>query len=413
MAAIARSDLYDGLVRKIGYSVGLEFLVPRVQDVLNVFRLGTLDGAAWRDLVRLRWQRASPTAEQNIADVYAQLDLLRRRNNSIHPLPALEIMAVLAAGANPITRESCAVARAVQFVLLLKILEADGDIFLNALASDFEAKSLGDRLTAMIRHKRRAVAPHFPQAGSIKRLAEAISIRNQSSEAKGAGARKTTYAERSRLLMSSTAPDVSKPWTEREVAISLDYMEKACVTRRGWAIELGLYDRVEGVTQAGSLLLTELQGLGLGCKDNGLGFFAFWPYPYQLARLGLTAPDLGAPSIHAGQIVATVAASIARPRCMPHQGDASREETLALLANALQHYRGTGLRGILRHELPLYVAEPVLAWWHADAGRQPQDLRAFVRKELQRSDRGIDEVTIRGTEGGLRLMEMRDNGSVQ
>jgi hypothetical protein len=416
MAAIARSDLYDGLIRKIGYSVGLEHLVPRVKDALDEFRFGKLDGAAWRCLVQERWDRKA-SAEQHIADVYSQLDILRRHNSSLYPLPGLEIMAVLCIGDDPLAPgtppDDLAV---VRFLVLLKVLEADGDVFLNALAAGFDPPNLEGRLKAMLRYKRRSVAPLFRQAGSIRRLLDAISIRNQTDGTGSGGAvsRKQTYAERSRLLMAAAGQyrDLHR-WTEQEVQLSRDYLEKACVTRRGWAEDFGLYERARGVTCAGEQLLARLRDRGLRIQTGADDFFAFWPYPFQLSRMNIRSNDIGAPDITAWDLASEVAvvladASDAGERRQPPE--LRRDELILLLQGAFCRHQQTSRRGVIRHELPLFIAEPVLAWWIAEARRAMPDFRGFLRDELKRADRAIDFVIIHRTEGGLRLMK---EGSVR
>lgn len=422
MAAIARSEVYDGLMRKIGYSVGLEFLLPHVADVLDLFLMGVLDGASWRQLVQERWNRKSPDAEQHIADVYAQLEVLRRQNNSIQPLPALEAMAVITRGDNPLTAAlpKDSGLPAIRSTMLLKVIEADGDVFLNALAARFEPAALGRRLKLLVRHKRRAVAPHFPQAASIRRLSAAISIRNQTEgpNRSGPGGRKLTYAERSRMLMTPRGTASSLDWSDQEMPLSQDYLEKACVTRRGWAEDFELYHRSGDVSEAGSRLLDVLTDLGLSQSDLDGDFYFLWPYSFQLARMNLQPKDLGAKNVSPWQLASAVARVIAVENCFIQSKDdsvvdAGRDLMLTLMAEALRRYQRSGSRGILRHDLPLFIAEPVLAWWFAEAGRPAPDLGMFVREELRRSDRGLDQVMIYGTEGGLRLMtrEVSSDGS--
>jgi hypothetical protein len=399
-------------MRKIGYSVGLEFLVSRVADVLSVFMAGALDGASWRDLVRQQWNRQSPAAEQHIADVYAQLEVLRRQNNSIQPLPALEAMAVIARGTNPLTDAvpMDAGLSAIRNIMLLKVIEADGDIFLNALAARFDPTALERRLKSLVRHKRRTVAPHFRQAASIRRLSAAISIRNQTEgpNKSGPGGRKLTYAERSRMLMASRETPSSRDWADQDIPLSQDYLEKACVTRCGWAEDFELYQRSGGTSEAGERLLGVMSDLGLSQSDDDGDFYFLWPYPFQLARMNLRPDDLGAKVISpwevASAVAGVIAATVDADPSKDKSADYGRGLMLTLLAEAMRRYRGSGRRGVLRHELPLFIAEPVLAWWFAEAGRPLPDFKAFICEELQRPDRGLDQVMIYGTEGGLRLM---------
>jgi hypothetical protein len=291
------------------------------------------------------------------------------------------------------------------------VIEADGDIFLNALSACFEPTALERRLKALVRHKRRAVAPHFPQAASIRRLSAAISIRNQTEGPNRSGprGRKLTYAERSRMMMLPRERTSPLEWADREIPLSQDYLEKACVTRRGWAEDFELYSRSGDVSDAGTRLLRVLADLGLIRLGGDGDFFVLWPYSFQLARMNLQPDDLGARDITPWQLASAVARVIAAEDVAgPLEGasaaNAGRDSVLTLLAEALRRYQGIGSRGVLRHDLPLFIAEPVLAWWFAEAGRAAPDLRTFVREELRRSDRGLDQVMIYGTEGGLRLM---------
>lgn len=412
MAAIARSDLYDGLVRRLGYSVGLEHLLPRVTDLLERFLLyRTIDASTWRDLVQGQWGRKI-SAEGDIADVYAQLDILRRHNRSLSPLPGLETLAVLCSGPNPLTNRPVDDAAIVRFVLLLKVVEADGDIFLNALAAKFDPSGLELKLRSMIQHKRRALAPLFPQAASIKRLMDAISIRHQ---AESEPLSRLTYAQKSRILLNPAHPGKDLiPWTDQQAPLSSDYLEKACVTRSGWAEDFMLYDRRSGVTSvAGDNLQNRLGELGLRIPGDRGPFFAFWPYPFQLQRLNLSPADITAPDITPWHVASNISQIVSRQgkEPVPYSRELGREELLDLIQKAYQRFLQISPRGVLRHELPLFIAEPVLSWWIVEAGRPPPDLREFLRQELRRPDRALDFITIRGTEGGLRLM-MGENSRV-
>lgn len=420
MVATARSDLFDGLVRKIGYSVGLEFLSARVLELAQTFfAQRSLDGGDWRTLVQDSWNRKSPQAEQHIADVYSQLQLVRRHNKAVHVLPALEVLSILfsdppdwlTGGEGGIGEDSHA--KAVRFVLALKVLEADGDIFLNALASRFEPQQLGVRLKQMIRHKRRLVGPLFKQAASIRLMMAAVSIRNQT-EAQGKPKRQT-YAERSRAFMSgaTVAEGVvpSEEWWDSEVFISEDYLEKACLTRGNWAEEFGLFTRSEGtLTELGGQLLREADRLGISFEHSDTTAYAFWPYVSDLSRMSLTPKLLGIRSLTSWDLTETLANVFLRATGpeFPGSEPADRDE-LAMALNAIHaRYRAVNRRGTIRHDLPLYIAEPVVAYWFGNTRRAIPNIRDFVRAEGMRRDRFVDFVMIHGTEGGLRLMRAKD-----
>lgn len=417
MAATAQSELYDGLIRRIGYSVGLEYLLERVGDLTEVYlSRGTVDGADWRDLVHARWGRRAP-ADQHIADVYAQLELIRRHNNTIQVLPALDVIAILLRGSNPLlpSRSGPAPSRDVlRFVLTTKILEADGDIFLNALASGFRPIELRRRLQQLVQYKRSRISPFFKQAANIRRVMDAVSIRNQS-EGTDRG-KKLTYAQKSRLLMTGITPHPTTAWYEQEVTISDDYLDKACVTRSGWAEELGFFRRREGLlTAEGEQLLEQARAIGLTTPGPSAGnTYAFWPYGFQLRRMSLPPEDLGFANLTPWDLLGAISRTYRRPDRKAPQAlespEPDRAEWIALLDHALKLYRDASRRGMIRHELPLFIAETVLAFWLAEARASWPDFRGFLRSEIQRRDRLIDLIMIHGTEGGLRMMSEGEAG---
>ncbi len=408
MAATVRSELYDGLVRKIGYSVGLEYLVLRVSELVELYlSQGTVTGGDWHQLVK-SWGRNS-TAEQHIADFYSSLDLIRRYNSAIHVLPGLEVLGILFGHERPTTMKADGDAHvvALKFVLAQKLLEADGDIFLNALLVNFDPSDLLEKLQDLIRFKRGVVRPHFKQASVIRRVMESIAIKNQT-EADGKPKR-MSYAEQSRLMWSNGGPSKHKEWTEQEIFISDDYVEKVCVTRRGWAEDLGLFNKsLGGLTETGSALLNGARKVGLSFDtEHGHGF-AFWPYGFELRKMSLPPKDLGVADISPWDVI-NVVSGIFVPRETSIQGAEQEAPTrvavISMLAETLALYRNVDKRGTIRHDLPLFIAEPVLAFWLRRGGQQLPDFRTFLKAEFSRKDRKVDYVMLRGTEGGLRLME--------
>ena len=405
MAATVRSDAYGALVRKIGYSVGLEYLAPRVADLADVYvARGRVDGADWRELVT-RWRR--PKAEQHIADVYAQLELIRRDGSRIEVLPSLDVLSIILSGNNPLNEaQGVCELDAVRFMLLFKILEADGDIFLNALATGFKPAALGEALQDMIRIKRTAVAPLFKQAASIRRVMDAISIRNQA-DATARGKRQT-YAERSRQLRTAqpSVTQAAENWSDQRLPISQDYLDKACVTRRAWAEELGLFDRDRlAISARGEALLSALAGHGMSHECEGARRFAFWPYGFVLRSVGISPEEIAVPDLTPADVLRVLVTVWKQDDETEALEPLSRLQVLHLLGRIKIRYQNASIRGAIRHDLPLFIAEPVLAFWSMHARAKIDNLRALLRDELQRSDRKVDFVMIRGTEGGLRLIE--------
>src|SRR5688572_15224563 len=77
MAVIVQVDPFDRLIRKIGYSVGLEDLVKRVAMLAALYaKEGVITAAAFRDLVKNDFGRAE-NAVEHFANFYSQLNLVR------------------------------------------------------------------------------------------------------------------------------------------------------------------------------------------------------------------------------------------------------------------------------------------------------------------------------------------------
>lgn len=411
MAATARFELYNGLVRKIGYSVGLEYLTERVHDLVELYvSHGNVDGADWNHLIE-SWGRRS-SAGQHIADVYAQLALIRRQNNFIQVLPALEVLGMLFTESEEpgVSPDQDTQASALSFILAQKVLEADGDIFLNALSADFDPAGLSQKLQELIQHKRTKVKPLFRQAAVIRRVMESISIRNQT-EAAGKPKR-LSYAEQSRLLGTMGGPQspTAIEWSDQEIFISDDYLEKICLTRRNWAEELGLYDKAtRRKSELGSELLRAAAQIGLAFEASSGTSYSFWPYGYELRRMGIPPDEIGVADNSAWRLLAMLVDLFVPRRASSRStsAKADREHILSDLSRAQHLYRTVSRRGVIRHDLPLFIAEPALAFWMKRRGQELPDLREFLRSEFARKDRRVDFVMIRGTEGGLRLMVER------
>src|SRR5258708_18891578 len=130
MADTIHRDPYELLIRKIGYSVGLEDTLARVRALATEYgRTRTLSMGQWHHLVHDVWKLKT----ENIADVFAELELVRQQNRTVNVLPALDALGILYNLVEPNQFEV-----GLMYVLLHQISVADGDIFLNCLAAEFD-----------------------------------------------------------------------------------------------------------------------------------------------------------------------------------------------------------------------------------------------------------------------------------
>ena len=99
MAATAHSDPYAVFMRKIGYSVGLEFTAERVDGlVARYLQDRDLTVGGWHELVTGRredgnWGR-DESAKRHIADFFHSLRLIQRTAGDVLVLENLDAMAI-------------------------------------------------------------------------------------------------------------------------------------------------------------------------------------------------------------------------------------------------------------------------------------------------------------------------------
>jgi hypothetical protein len=173
MVATIHRDPYRLLVRKIGYSVGLEHTLQRVGDLADLYaQEKTITSASLSGLIKGRWNLKT----QHIIDLFNELDLVRSEANTIFVLPTLDALGILRLELGDEDFEV-----ALKAVLLFSILSNDGDIFLNCLSARFEREAVRARLIDMVEVKRARAkrALHTPRA--ISKIDRMIVIETQKS----------------------------------------------------------------------------------------------------------------------------------------------------------------------------------------------------------------------------------------
>ena len=129
MAAIVPDDPYQCLMRKIGYSVGLEDLLKRVRDLTDLYvAQRELNYALFRDLVTIKFQRNNERSIKEFANVYGSLNLLKLYGKKLHVLPNLDTLSILR---QYFADDQKSFTSAAKVVLMESVLEADGEIFIN------------------------------------------------------------------------------------------------------------------------------------------------------------------------------------------------------------------------------------------------------------------------------------------
>lgn len=393
MAGIVQSDPYLALSRKIGYSVGLERLFRNVLAVVEHYsKHASFSYSDWRQLVLVELKRNERSVVE-IANFFASLNLLRILGRELHIMPALDSLSILRRS----IPDDDKFFKAVRVILLHQILEADGDIFLNCLGAGFDESRARKLIEEMVLKKWRALQSSIKTPGIQQRIWEIIAIRSmESSGAKGPGETgrfgRTLPNDAFTITRKAVAVDPSEGFS-----VPLSYMRHVLSPRKGWAMDLLLFVD-DKVTDKGQRLFDEIEKIGLGKRP---GPFIFWPYAEALAALRITAADIDAKPLSNWELLKAIAGSSAA-QLAPYDATYDYDDLVERLRQFHQLYRtGSAARGMIRNQLPLYVAKPCLVGYCVALEIPVPDLPAFVEAEGKAQKRRLNVTNIRGTDGGL------------
>ncbi|MFC2006550.1 hypothetical protein ACFLUQ_00040 [Chloroflexota bacterium] len=422
MVDIVQVDPYQCLIRKIGYSVGLEHLLERVVRLVELYaEQRGLSLAAFRDLVENEFRRKNAT--EHFADVYGTLRLVKFVGTKEQSSTKLKSAQVLRGELLPLHNlETLSILRryfkgnntffltATKTVLTQAILEADGDVFLNGLASDFESNSFRPMLINMIKKKRELIRNVIKSPGALKKVYSIIDIKTQPSQ-KGRGSQETEEEATSKFAVRKEPLDVVKRTTSlsdginEEVEVPDDYLRKVPATRKSWAEDLDLFEN--GHKNAKGIHLLEVLDKSLRVKQE-TGSYVLWPYSNDLAKLQIKPKDIEAPDMSPWVLLCAIAQGVRNNEMEAFDETRDYSEVIAQLKEFHRLYReGSTTYSSIRHQLPLYVAEPcIVAVSSANAQGIPP-LPAIIEAETRRPFRRINRIVISGTEGGIVFSEER------
>ena len=379
MAATVHADPYSIFMRKIGYSVGLENTFDRVDDLLAMY-LRNMDVtlASWEELVSSPDQWGLKT--KNIADVFHSLRLIHRTAGDVLVLENLDAMAI----ASTLLDNPSEATEARAFLLLWGILVNDGEIFVNLLLAGFENRIIEKLLTTMMRRKRATLTNLATGKDSVARINRIVNIDRQVSNRGSAGiGRSVASLKRTEPLRSSRLG--ARPGSRTDDVFSADYFRKVPPKRRDWARALGLWDGEMGLTRRGRDFIRGLTASGYVDAEGG---FIFWPMDYELRRNGVHQNLLPrAPKSLWTTLLDFAGAYSGLTQRETEEGDPG--DAVALVRQIMGIYQSLHVRkGMLRRELPILVAYPVLvacsAATHAPVIDMPAAIAAEQRGERRR-----------------------------
>ena len=397
MAAIAPSDPYQALSRKIGYSVGLEFVADRVNKLVDLYVAdGDVSFASWTKLVEdFGRKKGLDRAKIEFANFFGALGLIRLNGREVQVLPGLDTLSILR---RFIADDEDAYAKAYRTVLGYYLVSADGDILLNCLAGSFTPLSVKPRLEGMVRSKWDRLSRVIKNPGLQKKVWDIIAIKSERGEKGGKTVSKSPFSPRGGPSPFERRREPFDASPSINFSVENSYLEKVLPTRKGWATDLELYANGH-ITDSGRRLLSDLGALGLKCGEES---FCFWPYEAELTSLRIKAKELGIEPISDWALLCTLAIALGGIPAQAAVDDATAEEVLNTIQQFHALYRsGSKFRGSIRHQLPIYVAKPLIVARSVAEGRPIPPLMEIVDKEARSARRRVTVTHIRGTEGAL------------
>lgn len=395
MAAIAHSDTYTIFMRKIGYSVGLEHTLDRLNDLHDLYSSSKdVTFSSWRELVYGidKWKLKS----DNIVDFFYSLRLVQRISGDLLILENLDALTIACSMLESEQEKQ----RAREFILLWAIMSNDGEIFVNLMQAGFEEKKLKEILTSMINKKRTILKEVLPGRDSHKRINRTVNIERQVKNKGSTGMGKSvTSLYRTEPLQATSTRSLSEQYNNSDVEFSEDYIRKVPPRRREWARSLGLWDNKFGMTKKGSNFLKELKNLGY--IDDGV--FIFWPLDYELIRAGFKR-DLLKNTKCLWQSLVDFGSAYADLRVSsPAENDP--DDTVLLIGEMMRIFQNHHVRKLLlRRELPTTIAYPAIVAFALARGKPVIDLPSALEAEQIGDKRRLAFRTSRNTGGAISIM---------
>lgn len=345
----APSKEFSVFIRKIGYSVGLEHTLERLNDFARLY--GGQDTLSYSDISRLL-HAPKPAGwgldrnNEHILDVLRSLGVVDVRRGEVAVLEVGDALGMLM----QLQGDGGAFRTSARFIFAHSLALADGDIFFNALAACFDPEEFARRLLRMIEFKWTLLEGHFSSSHHRAAIYSAINVEAQENNPGSRGKGRLNEPPdptRLRHTRGALAPQVTRP----EPKISAPYLAKALPRRKAWAVSLGLASETGELTETGERLLRILGDVGY-C---GPSCIAMWPLRHELLNpLYTSVRDTEFPVLDSWSFMLLIG------RGMGLLGSTDRdagEGEILLLRRLVQTYRAINTsKSIVRAELPVRVA---------------------------------------------------------
>lgn len=276
MVVRARYSDFAIFMRKIGYSVGLEHTLARVGDFARLY--GGSETITIGDVKRLL--HAPPPdgwnlqpQNEHILDFLRSIEVLSVRGPDVGVLELGEALGILWK-----TLPRHTFPEALRLLLIHELVLADGDIFLNALAAEFEEAAFTAAMGRLLEHKWSILEQTFQSTQQRAAIYKAINIEVQDNNPGSRGLADARTGPLGAASTTRTGPLSAASAARPSIRISPNYASKTLGRRRAWATSLGLAHDSGAPTAAGEGLLQTLALAGYAGKSC----MSTWPLAHEL-----------------------------------------------------------------------------------------------------------------------------------
>lgn len=374
MVDIVHSSSRDILVRKIGYSVGLEDTRSRILRLVDLYSSEhQLRDTTWTELVRDRYNR-SAKSKVHFENFFNVIGVLKREQGRLVALQTLEALTILKA---LFSNDPELFSAAVDPVLLVSLTIADGELLANLMVAQFDSKHFESQLTAYRESKLSYFYESYKNENDRRELHRCIDFK----EMPKAGLRNR---EKQGPFADIRQFEIEDPY-DFDVKLSDDWYTKVPGHRKNWARDLGLWsDR--GLTSRGDAyleLLVNFMPTGVANKQP----IILMPTDLEFSANYLTwALELG-DLIHFDSLITGLGKVFAgEPSTTLQMSDV---ELVDLVHESKEIYSASDIRfARIRKELPLTVFARVLLGLAAAKGHAcPSPLK--IVEKFQKGNFGV------------------------
>jgi hypothetical protein len=350
MVEKARSNIFSVFMRKIGYSVGLENTLERVFDFANLY--GCNDTIGYGDITRLLHAEKPDgwgldKKNEHILDLFKALGIVEVRRGEVSVLELGDALGILR---RMVTNEDDFLV-CCKVLLIHSLILADGDIFLNAIASSFDAEEFKKNVVAEVEYKWSVLESNFNSSSHRAAFYSAVNIESQPTNPGSKGKGLSSAPDLMRLKTfrgGSLLAKVGRP----DVYIPDSYVLKVLPRRKAWATSLGLVDNTGRATPQAASMLQALVCAGFA----GPNCMAIWPLDHELRNpTFFSIAPTSFPRLNSWEFMVLVGRGLGI--MPPKYGMVSSESQIEKLKEFIFHFKSLNkTKSIIRTELSVRVA---------------------------------------------------------